>query len=49
MFCFSIFSCHTRSGDQPQVDLAKCGNKTNREVRNLDFLSHVGKPVEHMS
>jgi hypothetical protein len=35
-------------GDQPQVDLAKYDYKTNRHVENLDFLLHVGKPVEHM-
>jgi hypothetical protein len=46
---FSIFSCCTKSGDRPQVDLVKCDYKTNRHVENLDFRLHVGKPVEHMS
>jgi len=48
-FLFPIFSCCTKSGDQPQVDLAKYDYKTNRHVENLDFLLHVGKPVEHMT
>jgi hypothetical protein len=26
---------HTRSGDQPQEDLAKSGYKKNREIKNL--------------
>ncbi len=30
MFCFLVFSCHTQSGDKPKKDLAKCGDKTNR-------------------
>jgi hypothetical protein len=32
---FSNFSCCTRSGDQPQEDLAKSGYKKNREIKNL--------------
>jgi hypothetical protein len=48
-FSFSIFSCHTKNDDQPQIDLAKCGYKTNRQVENLDFLLLVGKPIKHMS
>jgi hypothetical protein len=44
MFYFSNFSCHTKSDDQPQIDLAKCGYKTNRQVENLDILLLVGKP-----
>ncbi len=34
MFLFSIFSCCTKSGDQPQEDLAKSGYKKNRETTN---------------
>jgi hypothetical protein len=46
---FSIFSYHTKSHDQSQIDLPKCGYKTNRQVQNLDFLLLVGKPIKHMS
>jgi hypothetical protein len=48
-FSFSIFSCHTKNDDQPQIDLAKCGYKTDRQVENLNFLLLVGKPIKHMS
>jgi hypothetical protein len=49
MFFFPIFSCHTKNDDQPQIYLAKCGYKTNRQVENLDFLLLVGKPIKHVS
>jgi hypothetical protein len=42
-FFFSpIFSCWSKSGDQPQGDLAKSGYKTNREIENLGILLHFG-------
>jgi hypothetical protein len=31
VFPFSIFSCCTKSGDQPQEDLAKYGYKTQNK------------------
>jgi hypothetical protein len=40
VFFFPIFSCCTKSGDQPQEDLAKSGCKTNK-VENLGILLHV--------
>jgi hypothetical protein len=42
----SIFSCFTKSGDQPQEDLTKFSYKTNKEMENLGILFHVGKPLE---
>ncbi len=40
---FSIFSCCSESGNQPQEDLAKSTCKTNAEIENLAILLHVGK------
>ncbi len=45
-FFFPIFSCCSKSGDQPQEDLAKSGYKTNREIENLGILLHVGETLE---
>jgi hypothetical protein len=36
-FFFSNFSRHTKSDDQPQIDLAKHGYKTNRQVKKFRF------------
>jgi hypothetical protein len=42
----SVFlSCCSKSGDQPQEDLAKSGYKTNREVENLGILLHPNEPL----
>jgi hypothetical protein len=46
LFIFSIFSCFTKSGDQPQEDITKFVYKTNKKVENLGILFHVGKPLE---
>jgi hypothetical protein len=35
-FFFSIFSCSTKNGDQPQKDLTKFSYKTNKEVEILE-------------
>jgi hypothetical protein len=32
-FFFSIFSCHIKTGDQPQEDLVRSSYKTNKEVK----------------
>ncbi len=40
---FSIFSCCSESGNQPQEDLAKSSSKTNAEIQNLAILLHVAK------
>jgi hypothetical protein len=39
---FQFFSCCSKSGDQPQEDLAKSGYNTNHEVENLGILLHLG-------
>jgi hypothetical protein len=49
IFFFSIFSCFTKSGDQPQEGLTKFSYKTNKEVENLGILFHVDKPLEPIS
>jgi hypothetical protein len=38
-FLISHFAT-SKSGDQPQEDLAKSNYKTNKEVENLEFLLH---------
>jgi len=48
-FFFPIFSCCSKSGDQPQKDLAKSGYKTNRQIENLGILLHVGETLERVS
>jgi hypothetical protein len=40
---FSIFSCCSESGNQPQEDLVKSSYKTNAEIENLQILLHIGK------
>jgi hypothetical protein len=40
---FAIFSCCTKSDNQPQEDLAKYGYKTDREIENLRIILHVDK------
>jgi hypothetical protein len=50
-FLVAIFSCCTKSDDQPQDDLAKYGYKTNREIENLRSILHVDKllkPISHI-
>jgi hypothetical protein len=42
----SIFSCLIRTGDQLQEDLVRSGYKTNKEVKILAILLHVGEPIE---
>jgi hypothetical protein len=49
MFFLSIFSCCIKSGDQLQKDLAKSDYKTNKEVKNLGILLHVGEQLEPIS
>jgi hypothetical protein len=44
-----LLSCCSKSGDQPQEDLAKSGYKTNREVEKLGILLHANEPLEHNS
>ncbi len=40
----------TKSGDQPQEDLAKSEYKTKKEVENLEFLLHLtSEPLEPIS
>jgi hypothetical protein len=47
MFFLPIFSCCSKSGyQQPQEDSAKSNYKTNRKIKNLGILLHVGKPLE---
>ncbi len=43
---FSIFSCRIKTGDQPQEDLVRSGYKTNKEVKIMAILLHVGEPIE---
>jgi hypothetical protein len=46
MFFFPIFSCCSKSGYQAQEDSTKSNYKTNRKIKNLGILLHVGKPLE---
>ncbi len=48
-FFFPIFSCCSKSGDQPQGNLAKSGYRENRQVKNPGILGHVGEPPEPSS
>jgi len=50
-YCFfSIFSCCTKSGDQPNKKVwPKFVYKTNREGKNLGILLHVGEPLGPIS
>ncbi len=45
-FFFSIFSCRIKIGYQPQEDLVRSGYKTNKEIKFMAILLHVGKPTE---
>jgi hypothetical protein len=49
VFFSSIFSCFSKSGDQPQEDLAKSGYNINREVENLGILFRAREPLEPIS
>jgi len=49
LFFFPIFSCCSKSGDQPQGNLAKSGYRANRQVKNPGILGHVGEPTEPSS
>ncbi len=46
MFLFFNFSCHIKTGDQPQRDLVGYGYKTNKEIKIMAILLHVGQPIE---
>jgi hypothetical protein len=48
-FFFSIFSCCTKSDNQPRKDLAKSGYKMNKEVENLGILLYVGERVQSIN
>jgi hypothetical protein len=48
-FFFPFFSCCSEGGCKPQEDLAKPDYKTNREVKNLGILLHVGEPLKPIS
>jgi hypothetical protein len=48
-FFFPIFSCCSKSGDQPQGNLAKSGYRENRQVKSPGILGHVGEPPEPSS
>jgi hypothetical protein len=43
---FAIFPCRIKTGDQPQEDLVRSGYKTNKDVKIMAILLHVGKPIE---
>jgi len=45
-FFFKIFSCRIETGNQPQQDLVGSDYKTNKEVKIMAILLHVGKPIE---
>jgi hypothetical protein len=45
VFLFSNFSCHIKTGNEPQGDLVGYGYKTNK-VKIMAILLHVGKPIE---
>ncbi len=45
----SIFSCCTKSGDQPKKVLPKFVYKTNKEGGIVGIQSHVGDPLEPIS
>jgi hypothetical protein len=45
-FFFSIFSCRIKTGHQPQEDSVRSDYKTNKEVKIMAILLHVGKPIE---
>jgi hypothetical protein len=47
-FFFSVLSCCSKSGHQPQEDLAKSDYKTNAELENLGILLHVGIPLGYI-
>jgi hypothetical protein len=49
VFFPSIFSCCSKSGEQPQEDLAKSGYNINREVENLGILFRAREPLEPIS
>jgi hypothetical protein len=44
LFLKNKFPCCSKSGNQPQGDLAKSGYKINREVENLGIRLHVVEP-----
>ncbi len=46
VFLFFNFSCHIKTGNQPQWDLVRYGYKTNKEVKIMAILLHVGEPIE---
>jgi len=46
LFFKNKFPCCSKSGNQPQGDLAKSGYKINREVENLGIRLHVVEPQE---
>ncbi len=46
---FAIFSCCTKSKDQPQDNLAKYDYKTNREIENLRIILLVEKLLKPIS
>jgi hypothetical protein len=48
VFPFSIFSCCTKSGDQPQDDLAKSGYKTQNKQEEKSR-NHIGEPLKPVS
>ncbi len=48
-FFFSIFSCCTKTSNQPPKDLAKFGYKMNKEVENLGILLYVGERVQSIN
>lgn len=45
-FFYNKFPCCSKSGNQPQGDLAKSGYKINRELENLGIRLHVVEPQE---
>ncbi len=46
---FKKNSCCIKSDNQPQNDLGTFDYKTNREIKNVRILLHVGKPQEPLS
>ncbi len=49
VFFSSIFSCCTKSDNQPPKELAKSGYKMNREVENLGILLYVGERTQSIN
>jgi hypothetical protein len=48
-YFFQFFSYWSKSGNQPQEDLAKYSYKKNKKIENLGNLLHAGKPLKPIS